>query len=68
MVEELKDYSLPQEPANHLGKTLQVGSTKMVRCCHVLEKSLSPTIVCKEKKAYGVFTPFDRKKDQYRIA
>lgn len=34
----------------------------------MLEKSLSPTIVCKEKKAYGVFTPFDRKRDQYRIA
>jgi len=57
-----------REPQHFLGKTLKIGNSDTYRCCHHLEKSLSPTIVSKEKKAYGVFTPFDRQRDRLRKA
>lgn len=50
------------EAPSHIGQTLQVGKNFNKRVCYKLEKSLSPTIVAKDKRAYTVFCSVDNKK------
>jgi hypothetical protein len=57
-----------QDPATHVGNSLIVNNADTRRCCYKLEKSLSPTIVNKDKRSYAVFAPFDANKDKYRKA
>ena len=56
------------ETPSHIGTTLQVGKDFNRRCCHKLEKSLSPTIVLKDKRAYQVYCSVDNKKELEKTA
>ena len=56
------------ESPSHIGRTVQIGSNYNKRACYKLDKCLSPTIVSRDKKAYGVHCMFDDKKRIQRDA
>ena len=58
------------EKPSHFGKTLLVPdkSKNNIRMCHKLEKTMNPTIVSKDKKAYAVYNQFHAKKGGIRKA
>ena len=47
---------LPQPSPRFLDKTQQLGQNPEIRFCSKFEKSVSPTIVSKDKKSYSVLT------------
>ena len=59
---------LPAEKPSHLGRTLVIGNSNAGKCCARLEKSLEPTIVSRDKKAYSVHCTFDSQRNNYRKA
>ena len=69
--ESIKDLSkgsntsIKRSKQDLLQKTVPFGDNPSHRVCERHEKSLSPSIVAKDKKGYQVLTPWDLHKNEY---